>query len=91
MKAHRSIGRLLMPLLAAGCTALLACARTELQPPRGNNSAGVAAGVTAESVTALTEQLETTRRYAARMEELYAAQEAEILALRQQVAKLRGQ
>jgi len=39
-------------------------------------------------VAELSKQVEATTRYAARMEELYASQEAEILSLREQLATL---
>ena len=42
-------------------------------------------------VSELSRQLEDTQRFAAQMEQTYAAQEAEILALRQEVASLRSQ
>ena len=91
MKAHRSIARTLLPLLAACCTVLLACARTDVQSARGDDGTTAIRSETAESLTALKKDLEATLRYASRMEELYASQEAEILALRAEVAKLRGQ
>ena len=42
-------------------------------------------------VSELSRQLEDHQRFAAQMEQTYAAQEAEILALRQEVASLRSQ
>ena len=41
-------------------------------------------------VAELSKQVEDTTRYAARMEEIYAAQEAEILSLRTQLATLQS-
>jgi hypothetical protein len=41
-------------------------------------------------VAELSKQVEATTRYAARMEELYASQEVEILSLREQLATLQS-
>jgi hypothetical protein len=80
MKAQGSV-RVLNLILLAGVAALPACVQ-----PRTTDEA-----VTAERVFVLGQQVESLTKYASQMEELYAAQEAEILALRQEVASLRNQ
>ncbi len=77
MRAHRSIRNLSSLILAATFAALLGCAQPQVQPEG-----------TAERVLELGKQLESMRKYASQMEKIYAAQEAEILALRQEVARL---
>jgi hypothetical protein len=61
--------------------ALAACAQPRVQQPTANDSASPAVDST---------KVANLERYAARMEEIYAAQEAEILRLRQEVATLRS-
>ena len=78
-------------VLLASCTLLPACVQPQVQQRATPDSAvrDVAPeAVTPERVAELAQQLESVSRYAARMEELYAAQETEILALRQKVASL---
>ena len=67
---------LLVPLVLAACA----------QPRVEETAGGEPPGETAS----LTHQVATLERYAARMEEIYAAQEAEILQLRQEVAALKS-
>jgi hypothetical protein len=66
--------------LAMVSAALTACA----QPRAGGGEP------TEDEVSLLTNQVQSLERYASRMEELYAAQEAEILSLRQEVASLKA-
>jgi hypothetical protein len=79
MKSNRHAPRMfgLLVVLAA----LAACVQPREQPT-ANESASPAVD-SADQVASL-------KRYAARMEEIYAAQEAEILRLRQEVATLRS-
>jgi hypothetical protein len=68
--------------LLVASAALAACAQSRVQQPTANESASPAV-YSADQVASL-------ERYAARMEELYASQEAEILRLRQELASLRS-
>ena len=63
--------------------ALTACAQSTVQEAMNGQP-------TEDAVLALTDQVQSLQRYTFRMEELYAAQEAEILRLRQQVAALQS-
>jgi hypothetical protein len=81
MKANGSARRVLYPMFLASLIALPGCVQPRVQQPAANDSASSAADP-------LAVQLESLQRYAAQMEELYAAQEAEILRLREQVANL---
>jgi hypothetical protein len=63
--------------------ALTACAQPRVQTAGSEEP-------TEDAVSLLTNQVQSLERYASRMEELYAAQEAEILSLRQEVASLKS-
>lgn len=80
MKCNRHAPRMfgLLVVLAA----LAACAQPRVQQPTANDSGSPAVHSA--------DQFASLERYAARMEEIYAAQEAEILELRQEVASLRS-
>ena len=71
MKFNGRIRRTLVIL--AGVAALTAC----VQPRVQQSQAGEA--VAEDEVSLLTNQLESLQKYASRMEQIYAAQEAEIL------------
>jgi hypothetical protein len=76
---------------ATFCTSLAvltACAEPQVQERDTAIGGAVPGASTAQRVAELSQQLESVSRYASRMEELYAVQEAEILALRAQVASL---
>jgi hypothetical protein len=66
-------------LLLGAVAALPACVQTPVEQSHA---------ATAERVSLLTSQLRDFERYTTQMEKQYAAQEAEILALRDQVASL---
>ena len=87
MRAHAI--RLLVGVALS--TVLTACAEPQLQ---GRDTAARDAarneGAAEQRVAELAQELEAVSRNASRMEELYAAREAEILALRAQVASLTG-
>ena len=81
MKSTVHIRRMFGLILLAVAT-LPACVQPRVQQPEGSEAA------TAERVSLLTRQVASLERYTSQMEEIYAAQEAEILRLRQQVASL---
>ena len=82
MKSTVDLHRMLGLILLASVATLPACVQPRVQQPEGSE------GATAERVSLLTNQVASLQRYTSQMEELYAAQEAEILKLRQQVASL---
>jgi hypothetical protein len=63
--------------------ALTACAQPRVQTAAGGEP-------TDDAVALLKDQVQSLERYSSQMERLYAAQEAEILRLRQEVATLRS-
>ena len=65
---------------------VLAATLTACAQPRVQESAADEA-VTAERVSLLTDQVASLQRYSAQMEQIYAAQEAEILSLQQEIAR----
>jgi hypothetical protein len=65
---------------------VLAATMTACAQPRVQESAADEA-VTAERVSLLTDQVASLQRYSAQMEEIYASQEAEIVSLRQEIAR----
>jgi hypothetical protein len=74
MKLNSHAPRMFGPVMVLAV--LMACA----QPRAGGGEP------TEDAVSLLTNKVQSLERYASRMEELYAAQEAEILKLRQEVA-----
>jgi hypothetical protein len=80
MTANGSVRSVFNLILLASCTALPAC----VQPRTTDASAH-------QEVEELGQQVESLTKYASQMEKLYAAQEAEILALKQEVASLVSQ
>lgn len=92
MRAIDRVRLLFSAVLVSSGVLLAACAQPQAQQSATSATAvrepGPDAAATAERVAELAQQLESVTRYAAQMEEIYAAQEAEILALRQQVASL---
>lgn len=90
MKAQNSV-RALNLILLAGVAALPACVQPRTTGASAHEEVEADEAVTAERVFVLGQQVESLTRYASQMEQLYAAQEAEILALRQEVARLKDQ
>ena len=62
---------------------LTACAQPRVQPAAGSEPND-------DAVLLLSNQVQSLQRYSSQMEQLYAAQEAEILRLRQEIASLRS-
>lgn len=88
MRTH-AIRLLVGATLCTSLALLAACAEPQVQERDAATRGAVPGGAeTAHRVAELSQQLESVSRYASRMEELYAAQEAEILALRAQLASL---
>lgn len=83
MRTH-AIRLLVGATLCTSLALLAACAEPQVQ----ERDIAIRGAATAHRVAELSQQLESVSRYASRMEELYAAQEAEILALRAQLASL---
>ncbi len=79
MKPNSHAPRMFGLLVAATLTA---CAQ-----PRAQESAADVA-MTAERVSLLTDQMASLQRYSAQMEEIYAAQEAEIMSLKRYSARM---
>lgn len=89
MRAIDPVRIVFSAVLVSSCALLTACVQPQAQQSAtAVREPGPDAAATAERVAELAQQLESMSRYAAQMEEIYAAQEAEILALRQQVASL---
>ena len=78
MKSCSHAPRLFGVLLLA--PTLIACAQSRVQE-------SPAEAATAERIALLTDQVASLQRYSAQMEEIYAAQEAEILSLEQEIAR----
>lgn len=89
MKAQASV-RVFTLILLAGVAALPACVQPRTTGAIAHQEVEADEAVTAERVFVLGQQVESLTRYASQMEQLYAAQEAEILALRREVASLRN-
>jgi hypothetical protein len=90
MKAQGSV-RVLNLILLAGVATLPACVQPRTTGAIAHQEVEADEAVTAERLFVLGQQVESLTKYASQMEQLYAAQEAEILALRREVAGLRGQ
>ena len=80
MKSNDHRRRTFGLMLLAGIVTLPACVQPRVQEPEASEAA------TAERIALLTNQVASLQRYTSQMEEIYAAQEAEILSLRRQVA-----
>jgi hypothetical protein len=94
MKTHGSIRRALGLILVTGLAASAGCVQPRTLEQANDDAAHQGAetdAITPERVSELAKELEGFRRYAARMEEIYAAQETEILALRAEVADLKSE
>lgn len=90
MKAQGSV-RVQSLILLAAVAALPACVQPRTTGAGAHQEVEADEAVTAERVVVLGQQVESLTRYASQMEQLYAAQEAEILALRQEVSRLKDQ
>jgi hypothetical protein len=82
MRSNDHRRRLFGLMLLAGIATLQACVQPRVLEPEAGEAAA------AEQISLLTNQVASLHRYASQMEEIYAAQEAEILSLRKQVASL---
>jgi len=89
MKANGSVRIVFNLVLLASCTALPACVQPRTTNASAHQEVEADEAVAAERVFVLGQQVASLTKYAAQMEQLYAAQEAEILALRQEVARLK--
>jgi hypothetical protein len=65
---------------------LLGCAQAPPRPAAASTDPARDVDATTEKIAELAEQVASLTRYAARMEQIYASQEAEILSLRRAIA-----
>jgi hypothetical protein len=86
MRAKPSIGN--PAILCVALATLLGCAEPQSRPQEAGAARNVAAEepVSAATLAELGRQVASLQRYAAQMEKTYAAQEAEILALKREIA-----